>query len=147
MTCRHRSGDPACSSSPAGAQRAAAYSIEAAERAMKAKLAEVEARTPDADRYQVDEVERVGAHLVMRVLYPNCVKCSYEGKKVMVFLDVSEKDAMKWRRINPHFRDPTQAVSATEAPPPAARFPANAEGWQDALDYARRKARPVMRST
>lgn len=95
--------------------------------------------TPDAEKFEIEEVERVGEHLVLKVRYPNCRKCAYEGNKVMVFLGVSEGQALKWKKIDPHFRDPSRPVSAREAPAPAARFPASKEGWADALVYARGK--------
>jgi len=95
--------------------------------------------TPDAEKYQVEDVLRVGNHLVMKVLYPNCTKCSYEGNKVMVFLNVSEKEVLKWRKIDPHFRDPKTQLNPRDAPGPAARFPANPEGWNDAIEYAKSK--------
>jgi hypothetical protein len=55
----------------------------------------------------------------------------------MVFLNVTEEDAMMWRKIDPHFRGAKSKEG--EAPSPAARFPGTAEGWSDALDYAARK--------
>ena len=81
----------------------------------------------------------MGAHLVMKVKYPNCALCAYEGQKVMVFLNVTEAQVLKWRRIDPHFRA-TKALPQ-EAPSPAARFPASQEGWRDALDYAAKRSR------
>lgn len=92
---------------------------------------------PDKKNYSIVDVERVGPHVVLKVFYPNCSACSYEGNKVMVFLNILEKDILKWREIDPHFRGPTKI--ATEAPSPAARFPANAEGWSDAIAYAHGK--------
>lgn len=74
---------------------------------------------------------------MLEVLYPNCNKCSYEGRKVMVFLNVSEMTALKWRKIDPHFRD--TPTSENEAPGPAARFPASDVGWDDAITYAEGK--------
>ena len=55
----------------------------------------------------------------------------------MVFLDVTELQALKWKKIDPHFRGPKPL--ATEAPSPAARFPGSAAGWSDAINYARSK--------
>jgi hypothetical protein len=111
------------------------YEYEASERTRK----EVEARTPDADKYEIVDFVRINQHLVMKVQYPNCTKCSYEGNKVMVFLNVTEADVIRWRRIDPHFRDPKQKF-VKEAPSPAARFPASPEGWTDAIEYAKRKS-------
>jgi hypothetical protein len=122
MTCRHEPGDPNCSSSP-----------------NYRRLYESAPATPDAASYSIEEVERMGANLVMKVKYPNCARCAYEGVKVLVFLNVTEAQVLKWRKIDPHFR--ADKAAPHEAPSPAARFPASAEGWQDALGYARGRAR------
>lgn len=127
MTCRHKAGDPNCGT------YSRKYDYTPTPPATPPA-------TPDAGNFEIDEVERVGPHLVMRVIYPNCAKCEYEGKKVMVFLDVSEKEVLKWREIDPHFRNPQSVRSPKTAPTPAARFPATVEGWTDALVYARGKA-------
>jgi len=58
----------------------------------------------------------------------------------MVFLNVPEMQALSWRKIDPHFRDPKRGPLKTEAPSPAARFPGSADGWQDALNYAKSKS-------
>jgi len=109
-----------------------------AERASELK-AKLEASTPNADVYQIEEVQRVGKHLVLKVRYPNCAKCSYEGLKVMVFLNVTEAEVLCWKRIDPHFRNAASGKQRTEAPGPAARFPGSKEGWADAIIYARMK--------
>lgn len=75
----------------------------------------------------------------MKVQYPNCRRCAYEGVKVLVFANTTAMDALKWKRIDPHFRDPKLKGLNTEAPSPLARFPASAEGWADALAYAQGK--------
>ena len=136
MTCRHRDpvNNPDCSSYIPMADR---------EAKMRQRLSieikkQIEAESPNPADFDVLEAQEVGPHLVAKVQYPNCVKCSYEGVKVMVFLNATLKQAVRWRKIDPHFRD--AVVDAREAPSPAARFPASAEGWQDALDYAKQKA-------
>lgn len=123
MTCRHRPGDPSCSSSP---DYVPPYRPGPSP-------------SPDPSSYTVEQVERVGAHLVMRVRYPGCARCEFDSNKVIVFLGVGELEALRWRRIDPHFRA-ARSKSELEAPPPAARFPATKEGWSDALSYARGKA-------
>lgn len=95
--------------------------------------------SPDADKYDIEEAVQVGQNLVLKVKYPNCAKCAYEGNKVLVYIGVTSLQAMKWKKIDPHFKDPKKKVDIHEAPAPAARFPASSEGWQDALDYAARK--------
>jgi len=95
--------------------------------------------TPDASKYEVEDAVEVGAFLVMKVKYPNCRRCAYEGTKVLVFRGVSTIDALKWKKIDPHFRDPKRSNFPTEAPTPVARFPASDEGWADAQNYVRFK--------
>lgn len=121
MTCRHRPGDPDCSSN-------------------RPSHADPTPATPDAASFEVVIGQQVGAHLVLMVRYPNCARCAYEGRKIMVFLRTSALDALKWKKVDPHFRAPNAPVIATEAPSPAARFPGSDEGWQDALTYAAAKA-------
>lgn len=109
--------------------------------ALEAELARLrqQMRTDD---YHIEQVERVGVHLVMQVRYPTCQHRAFDGLKTMVFLDVSEADALRWRSIDPHFRvDAADHKHAhpKDAPSPAARFPGTKEGWADALAYARGK--------
>ena len=126
MTCRHRADDPNCGS------------YEANVRAAK-ELIEKTSPTPDASKFEIEDVEQVGAHIVLKAKYPNCAKCQYEGNKVMVFLNCTLKDVLKWRMIDPHFR--SSKVVPKEAPSPAARFPASPDGWVDALTYAKGKVK------
>lgn len=128
MTCRHAANDPACSSHPSNVARS------------RQLIDDHEGRTsPNPSSYEIERVERVGLHLVLSVRYPNCAKCSYEGIKNLVFLNVTEMQVLRWRRIDPHFRDKPAAPG--EAPSPAARFPASDEGWNDAIAYATMKSR------
>ena len=130
--CRHGADDPNCSSNK---DREITYHKPAGARGAKA------VKTPDAESYEVVPVARTGRNLVLKVRYPNCATCSYEGNKVLVYLDVPEEKVLMWRKIDPHFADPKLARPLKEAPSPAARFPASAEGWQDAINYASLKER------
>lgn len=155
MTCRHEHGDPTCSSYPDQIKHARQLLDGTAPEFAKArKLLDKDnlrrglpPETPDSRNYSIEDIEQVGPHIVVKVLYPNCAKCSYEGRKVMVFLDVRALDVAKWKTIDPHFRDPQKKLAAGEAPPPAARFPASAEGWADAMAYAASRGAPPKRST
>lgn len=113
MTCKHSSNDPRCGSYKAPPP------------------------TPDASNYEIVEYESVGSNVVLKVKYPNCVKCAFEGTKVMVFRNVSALDVMRWQKIDPHFR--ADKPFSREAPSPSARFPATEEGWADAIAYAETK--------
>jgi len=124
MTCRHDKDDPNCSS-----HRDFARSPEGFRRAEKSE-------SEGTEKYEVLDVEQVGANLALKVRYPSCAKCSFEGVKIMVFCGVSLKEAMMWRRIDPHFRD-TKPSTSQDAPSPAARFAPTSVGWADALEFAR----------
>jgi len=63
MTCRHNYGDPSCSSYQSHVEQAK-------------KL--IAADSPDSSKYEVLAAHRDGPHLVLKVKYPNCEKCSYE---------------------------------------------------------------------
>jgi hypothetical protein len=127
MTCRHSPFDPNCGS------------YDSNIRQLKANYEKqiVGAITPDKMNFEIEEIEEVGAFLVMQVKYPNCVKCSYEGSKILVFENVTMKDVLKWREIDPHFRDPSEAREPKRAPSPIARFPANARGWEMAIQFCK----------
>ncbi len=103
----------------------------------------VEYLAPGSTVYEVIDAVPIGPHLVMKVQYPNCSMCAYEGIKVMVFLNVNLIDALKWKTIDPHFRasdDPVNLGRPRQAPSPAARFPASEDGWEDALTYAKSRS-------
>jgi len=139
MTCR-------CQSPAEHAQRAvdnASYAARQREQVVERRIAELDARTPNPDQFTVEDVEQVGCNLVLRVRYPGCAGCDFDRCKVMVYLGVELKKVIRWRRIDPHFKGPPGPARTLqelrEAPSPAARFPASAEGWADALEYAKRK--------
>jgi hypothetical protein len=115
MTCRHRdpTNNPDCSSYVAPPP------------------------TPDPSNYEVLEVVRESGHLILKVQYPSCQKCAFEGTKVLVYRGVSEVEVLRWKKIDPHFH--ADKVDARSAPSPIARFPASAEGWQNALLFAKAK--------
>jgi hypothetical protein len=105
MTCRHQAGDPACGSSHVDPYHEASSSPA----------------TPDVEQYTIEDAVRVGPHLVLRVKYPNCRSCAYEGNKVLVLLNVTEAKALRWKRIDPHSRN-TKPNAELEAPSPAAEI-------------------------
>lgn len=127
MTCRHKPGDRSCETQ--------------FPRPREILVPAPEPTTPDKFKYSIVDSERIGAHLVLKVLYPNCKKCSYEGNKVLVYLNVAEKDVLRWKEIDPHFAAPPSIGSrrTDQAPSPAARFPASPEGWKDAIEYCKSK--------
>jgi len=135
MICRHTKGDVSCSSHPE--YRDPSYYEP------KFSSARAAENSPDKTKFEIEEVEEVGPHLVMKVKYPNCSKCSYEGLKIMVFLHIPLKAVFKWKEIDPHFRDEKAMANSNKAPSPAARFPASKDGWDDAMKYAWSKTSTV----
>lgn len=97
--------------------------------------------TPDNERFDILRSEQVGPTLVVEIEYPNCAACAYEGHKVLVFTDTNLSQAIRWRRVDPHFRPPEDHTDPKIAPPPSARFPATPNGWEDALGYAKTKVK------
>ncbi len=135
MTCRHGPYDPNCGSYNGN--------LETLKADYQKQI--VSSITPDAERFSVEDVEEIGTFLVMKVRYPNCSSCSYEGVKVMVFSNANLKSAIKWKKIDPHFRDPDKNFDSKHgyaaAPGPIARFPASDQGWKDAIEYANSRTR------
>jgi len=131
MICRHSKDDPSCSSHPdyVDPYKSRDY-VDPYVRPSP---------EPDPDVFEVTDVTQIGPHLILKVKYPNyknCTRQTYEGNKVLVFLNTSTIDALKWRKIDPHFREKGKSKAANEAPGPDARFPASPEGWEDARAYA-----------
>lgn len=137
MTCRHKPGDPDCSSHPYHPNNPSNLHARDVEKKLAAAEKQLKDMETDKSRFEVVDVAEINGHLVLKVRYPSCPKCEYEGIKVMVFLKCDAKVALKWKEIDPHFR-PTKH-QPHQAPSPSARFPGSPEGWNDALDYARNK--------
>lgn len=134
MTCRHVRGDPSCGSYPDYLAELEQERLAKVGKAYEERKEELDGRSPNPDDYEVLDVHTTESNLVMKVKYSGCPKCSFDSEKVMVFLNTNLKEAIKWLRIDPHFDDKPRANR--EAPSPAARFPATADGWADAISYA-----------
>jgi len=90
--------------------------------------------TPDSTQYDIVDIQQIGSHLLVKANFPNCEACSYEGTKILVYLNTSMKEAIRWKRLDPHFREELGA-SPQDAPSPDARFPASEEGWLHACQF------------
>lgn len=129
MVCRHAPGDPECSSTQDFHRKHYGSTYKMPE-------------TPDIGKFEILDLYRLTKYMVLKVKYPNCYKCSFEGVKVLVMESVPELTLIRWKAIDPHFRDPEESKgkrSQEAAPTPIARFPASEEGWKDAIDYAKFK--------
>jgi len=96
--------------------------------------------TNRSEYYAILDIARIKNHLVVKVKYQYNDNCDFDGINIMVFLDVSEFAALRWKKIDPRFRDNNNInYDVTSAPSPAARFPGTDEGWEDAIEYAKNK--------
>jgi hypothetical protein len=157
MTCRHSSNDPNCSNyrGPYGdvdpyekswnahkkeCDRQLAAEVERFQKSTSSQPTKVQSEvksviseTPDSKNYEILEIKEVGRFLVMKLQYPNCSKCAYEGTKILV-IESKIIDAVYWKEIDPHFRD--EKPTKIKAPSPIARFPASSNGWKNAITFA-----------
>jgi len=69
---------------------------------------------PDPGAYKILAAEELGNYLIATIEYPNCH--NYEGKKILLFHNVTKKQLRSQKRIDPHFCDNTNHIS------PVARF-------------------------
>jgi hypothetical protein len=129
MTCRHRAGDPACSSyrGPQEEIRLLQKQIDEQKRLLK---------QPDNSQFEIIDCFEMTNGLVLKVKYDDCPSCSYEGTKLLVYVGSTTRDVLKWRVIDPHFSD--KPPGPREAPSPTARFPASQGGWDMAVNFLMR---------
>ena len=135
MTCRHSDpiNNPSC-----GSYRTPEEQVGMAERQIEDLRKKFKIPTsPDSGEFEIEDHLQVGQHLLLKVKYPSCTKCSFEGSKVMVFLNCDVGRVLRWKEVDPHFRDKDPKPDPRRAPSPDARFPATEIGWQHAIEYAR----------
>jgi hypothetical protein len=77
--------------------------------------------------FNILRTKTVGRCLVVEVHYPKAT--NYEGRKVMVFRDVSDKALRIFKLIDPHFCEKGHTS-------PLARFAPTTEGWHHAVAFA-----------
>src|SRR5574338_1062701 len=129
MICRHGPNDTNCSGHPT-------YIDPYRDNSTQFSYNE-----PDSKNYIIERCETIGNNIILIVKYPDCSKCSYEGRKILVYLNLNIVNIVFWKEIDPHFKDPKKKIDKCQAPAPNARFPANEQGWNDALEYARYKCK------
>jgi hypothetical protein len=132
MTCRHRAGDPDCSSTKDNHY----YQEQSAEvQRLQRQVEEQRAllKKPDNSQFEIIDCFEGTKGIVLKIKYDSCKDCAYEGTKVLVYVGSTTLDVIKWRIIDPHFR--AKASGPREAPSPTARFPASDEGWNMAMRF------------
>jgi hypothetical protein len=88
-------------------------------------------KEPDNSRFEIIDCLELSHGLILKVKYEDCVNCSFEGTKVLVYSGQGLRDVLRWRVIDPHFSD--KPSGPKEAPSPIARFPATKAGWDMAV--------------
>lgn len=86
-------------------------------------------QNPDPRNYVIARAESVGLHLVVEIIYPDCT--NYEGRKVLLFENVTLVQLLRQKAIDPHFSKNQQMRS------PMARFEPTERGWALALAVAK----------
>lgn len=133
MTCR-------CGSASEHARRAA----ETAESNRRAEVSylreELKKYENDLSNFVVNDLEEINGCLILKVEYKHKTRraqpdCTFNGTKILVYEGKTAKDAIKWKKIDPHFRS-KNSRSPYEAPSPTARFPGDERGWIHAKAFA-----------
>lgn len=98
--------------------------------------AELSALTPDATKWEFVDFHESGSYFIAKVKFLTCEHAGYGGHKILVF-KATTKEAILWRRMDPHFVEKQKAPLGAKniAPVPLARFPASDEGWEDAKAF------------
>jgi hypothetical protein len=84
---------------------------------------------PNPRNYVVESQEQIGKFLILTLRYPDCV--NYEGRKVLLYKNVSFAELEKQGSIDPHFSGNPEYLS------PIARFEPTREGRLMAVALAR----------
>ncbi|MOA20407.1 hypothetical protein D3C78_1408490 [compost metagenome] len=82
---------------------------------------------PKADFFRINQTYEINGNLVAIITYPNCT--NFEGKKILVFRNMSDIDLRSNRLIDPHFSN--KGLS------PFARFVPSKEGLNAAKELCK----------
>jgi len=83
---------------------------------------------PNPAKFSIEEHVQVGNFLVIRLKYSGVT--NFEGRKVLVYEDITIEDFEKQGHADPHFSDNPKFHS------PIARFEPTASGWYRAKRFA-----------
>ena len=84
---------------------------------------------PDPEKFTVTKSFVSGTYACALISYANCT--NYEGKKIVVFENMTIEDIWNMKVIDPHFAQDGKVI---------ARFRPDDEGWSDAIAYVEQKA-------
>lgn len=82
---------------------------------------------PKSDLFEIIWVKKIGKCLITKIHYPNCT--NWDGYKILVFKDISEKELRNAKLIDPHFSKSKLS--------PIARFKPGFEGVENATAFCK----------
>lgn len=83
---------------------------------------------PDPNNWKFVKVEEHGKYLILMMEYPDC--SNYEGKKILVFENITLIQLVNQKLIDPHFFPATSNYKS-----PIARFEPTDRGWEMAKTF------------
>jgi hypothetical protein len=84
---------------------------------------------PDPENYVIEwYCQQSGGFLIVEIVYPDCT--NYEGRKILVFKDVTIEELKEQKMIDPHFANNDEFHS------PVARFVPTRDGMKMAMAFA-----------
>lgn len=83
---------------------------------------------PNPNNYNILRTVQIGKYLVILIHYPDCK--NYEGKKILMYENITIEQLIKQQLIDPHFSNNKKYKS------PIARFQPTDNGWDMAMACA-----------
>lgn len=83
----------------------------------------IEDGNPDPNNWKILKAVEKGPYLLLMMEYPNCT--NYEGKKILVFENITLIDLVNQKQIDPHFFPANPKFKS-----PIARFEPTDKGWK-----------------
>lgn len=84
---------------------------------------------PNPKNYKILDHISIGEYIILKIKYLDCV--NFEGKKILVYRNVSIEKIKNQKLIDPHFSQNTKFIS------PIARFLPTNEGWDMAVLFCK----------
>jgi hypothetical protein len=81
---------------------------------------------PDPNNFSLEKVVAIGRFVIVQIYYPDCT--NYEGRKILVYENVSVDEITNLNQIDPHFCE-NDHIS------PIARFLPTNKGWKYAKAF------------
>jgi len=84
---------------------------------------------PNPSNFQIIRHKRIGHFVVALIKYPECL--NFEGRKILVFENISMETIKNLNSIDPHF------CNFDTHPSPIARFVPTHKGWKYAVQFCK----------